>query len=53
MKVCWFKAVNGYKPRSGECFRQLVRGACETCEYYRENEEDKDGITEDGEEDEC
>lgn len=38
MKVCWFKAVNGHKPRKGECLDQLVSGACETCEYYRENE---------------
>ena len=38
MKVCWYKAVNGRKPRKGDCLPQLTRGSCEACEYYREEE---------------
>ena len=42
MKVCWYKAMNGRKPRKGECLPQMIRGGCETCEYYREDEPKKE-----------
>lgn len=44
MKVCWYKAKKGRKPRVGEC------RLCETCKYFREDEpgDDEGGDDEPG-----
>ena len=38
MKECWYKAIEGSKPDADQCLRQLARGGCEACRYYREDE---------------
>ena len=38
MKECWYKAMEGRKPDRSVCIPQMMRGACERCRYYREDE---------------
>ena len=39
MKNCWYKAIEWEKPDAAYCLAQFSRGGCETCEYYREDEQ--------------
>ena len=42
MKECWYKAVEMRKPDRSVCIAQMMRGGCEACRYYSENEPEKE-----------